>query len=68
MNESNNQISNEKNENIKFNSLVQLLLEGFLKKKKQPDLKTTLQKANLEYKPGLLYGFHIELVQLILHE
>lgn len=68
MNEKKNIVINETDMNFKFNSMVQLLLEGFLKKKKLPDLKTSLNKANLEYKPGLLYVFHIELVQLMLQE
>ena len=52
----------------KFNWFIQLLVAGYLKRKKMPPMSVILEKSNLENKPGVIYGCHIEYVQILMTE
>ncbi len=51
-----------------FNFMIQLLVEGYLKRKGQMSMSEALKQEGLEDKPGVIYGYHIEFVQMLMIE
>ncbi len=61
-------VTNKLSDNEQFNFIIQLLVDGYLKRKKQKSMAELLKEEGLEDRPGLIYGYHLEFIQLLIQE
>lgn len=50
------------------NIILQVIVDGYLKKSGREPMEVTLNSKGLESRPGLLYGYHIEMLQIMIQE
>lgn len=51
-----------------FNGMIQILVDGYLRRKKQKTMPELLKEDGIEDKPGQIYGYHLKFVQLLIQE
>ena len=53
----------DQNVEMQFNSIVQLLIDGYLRKKDRPKMADIMKSQNKEEQKGVLTEDHIKLIQ-----
>lgn len=61
-------VTSKMSDNEQFNGMIQVLVDGYLRRKKQNTMPSLLKAEGLEDKPGLIYGYHLEFVQMLIQE
>lgn len=56
--------SQEKNTNL----VLQFMVDGYLRRKEQPSMKELLAADGFEDKPGVIYNYHVSLIQTMIAE
>ena len=59
---------NNQNVEMQFNSIVQLLIDGYLRKKDKPKMADIMKSQNKEEQKGVLTEEHIKLIQQMIQE
>ena len=52
----------------RVNFLIQMLVDGYLRRKEMSSMDELLKTEGIENKDGVIYGYHIEFVQLLIQE
>lgn len=68
-----NNLENKSNEYVfsrerGTNLIIQFLVDGYLRRKEQPSMKSLLNAENLNDEPGLIYNYHIAILQMMIKE
>ncbi len=68
-----NNLENKSNEYVfsrerGTNLVIQFLVDGYLRRKEQPSMKSLLNAENLNDEPGLIYNYHIAILQMMIKE
>lgn len=51
-----------------YNLLIQFLVESYLKSKDEPSMNSFLQSKGIENKQGVIYNYHLYVLQIMLTE
>ena len=60
--------NNDVEAQMQFNSIVQLLIDGYLRKKDKPKMADIMKSQNKEEQKGVLTEEHIKLIQQMIQE